>query len=27
MKEKSSYIPLQNDDVNMEMFPIIDGHG
>jgi hypothetical protein len=24
MKEKSSFIPVQNDDVNMEMFPIKD---
>ncbi|XP_060855611.1 MATH and LRR domain-containing protein PFE0570w-like [Metopolophium dirhodum] len=27
IKEKSSFIPVQNDDVNMEMFPITDGHG
>lgn len=26
MKEKSSFIPVQNDDVNMEMFPITDEH-
>lgn len=27
MKEKSSFIPVQNDDVSMEMFPITDEHG
>jgi len=27
MKEKSSFIPVQNDDVNMEMFPITDERG
>jgi len=27
MKEKSSFIPVQNDDVGMEMFPITDEHG
>lgn len=26
MKEKSSFIPVQNDDVSMEMFPITDEH-
>jgi len=26
MKEKSTFIPVQNDDVNMEMFPIKNEH-